>query len=203
MVKRMKLWVVGAFLLAIGGTVVASNMAFKFVPNWNEGGTNKTHSLSLPLINNYVNSKDLFDDINASGCSASSVTRVNTNGTAQNYIGIGSGFAFNKQEGLLIKVNGAGCTSLVVVGSHDPSFVYTFALGGSAQYLTSIPYHTTAANAKDAYDSISSCNLVSRINRNQTRTNFIGIGSGFPVVIGDAYFIKVTTPGTTWTPPHY
>ena len=50
MAKRMKLWVAGGLLLAVGGTVLASNMGFKFVPNLNQAA--KTFTISLPLNNN-------------------------------------------------------------------------------------------------------------------------------------------------------
>ena len=202
MVKRMRLWVVGAFLLAIGGTVVASNMGFKFVPNFNAGGSTIVHTIGFPLNNNYVNAKDVRDDITASGCTAGTVQRRNTNQTIQSYAGIGTPFLLNKQEGLRTTVGGAGCTSWVVVGSWDPAYVYQFPTASPSQYLVTMPYHTTAINARDVFLS-GPFSGVRRINRNQTIQAYAGIGTPFPITIGEPLIVLVTAASSTWVPPHY
>jgi len=213
MAKRMKLWVAGALLLAVGGTVVASNMGFKFVPNLNQTG--KVFTLSLPLNNNYTDAGSVFNDLNAS-CpgAAAKIERINPSagGTSRTtWVGFGSAsdnFTLAKGAGLLVQVN-SPCTNFVVVGSHDPAYVYTFASAGGFNYLTDIPYHTTATVAGDLFTSIPSCAKVERINVSAggtSRTSWVGFGSAsdnFNVAIGESYIIVVNTPGTTWTPSHY
>jgi len=97
-----------------------------------------------------------------------------------------------------------GCTSWVVVGSHDPTFTYTFATPGQL-YITSIPYHTTAVNAKDVRDSIPNCDTVGKINNAQLPTTYAGVGVPFAITIGDALYLKIKPgfPNQTWVPPHY
>jgi len=205
MVKRMKLWVAGALLLAVAGTVVASNMAFKFVPNWNQ--TNKVFTLSLPLNNNYLVAHDVFNDINAS-CpgSAQVVEKVVPSTGAKNRLtwnGSGDDFPVVGAEGLLITVNPA-CTSLVIVGSHNPSQSISFSQPGK-MYLTSIPYHTTAVVAHDIFNSIPSASVVEKIvpsTGGKNRLTWNGTGDDFPVVIGDSYLIVVSA-ASSWTAPHY
>jgi hypothetical protein len=212
MAKRMKLWVAGALLLAVGGTVVASNMGFKYVPNLNQTG--KIFTLSLPLNQNYTTADSMFQDLNAS-CpgAANKIERINPSpgGTSRTvWLGFGSApqnFAIAKGQGYLLQVN-SSCTSWAVVGSHDPAYVYNFANAGQV-YLTSIPYHTTATVADNLFTSIPSCNKVERINVSPggtSRTVWLGFGSApqnFQVKVGEAYIIQVNTAGTSWTPAHY
>ena len=205
MVKRMKLWVAGALLLAVAGTVVASNMAFKFVPNINEA--NKVFTLSLPLNNNYLVAHDVFNDINAS-CpgSAQIVEKITPSAGGKlrrTWNNSGDDFQVLGEEGLLITVNPT-CTQWVVVGSHNPSQVMSFAQAGK-MYLTSIPYHTTAVVAHDIFNSIPSASIVEKITPSpggKLRRTWNNSGDDFPVVIGDSYLIVVSA-ASSWTPPHY
>jgi len=206
MVKRMKLWVAGALLLAVGGTVVASNMGFKFVPNLNQTG--KTFTISLPLNNNYTNASSVFNDINASCPGAPQLVErmvPSAGGTVrEDWNGTGTDFTVNSNEGLIVVVNPT-CTSWVIVGSHNPAYVYTFAQAGK-NYLTSIPYHTTATVANDLFTSIPSAVLIERITPTAgggIRQSWNGTGVDFPVTIGESYVVVVGTAGTNWTPSHY
>jgi len=210
MAKHMKLWVVGALLLAVGGTVIASNMGFKFVPNVAQAG--KVYTISLPINNNYTNADSVFQDINASGCSAAKVEKmVPSAGGLQRvtWLGFGSAadnFTVSKGEGYIVQTNGA-CTSWVVVGSHDPTYSYSFPQVGKA-YLVGVPYHTTATVANDLFTSIPNCAKVEKIVPSAgglQRVTWLGFGSAadnFPVSIGEAYVVQVTA-ASTWTPAHY
>jgi hypothetical protein len=212
MAKRMKLWVAGALLLAVGGTVMASNMGFKFVPNLNQA--NRVFTLSLPLNQNYTNADSVFQDINAS-CpgAASKIERIDPSpgGTIRvTWVGFGSApqnFPIAKGEGYMLEVF-SNCTTWAVVGSHDPAYVYNFPTAGEV-YLTSIPYHTTATVAHDLFTSIPSCGKVERIvpsSGGTLRTTWVGFGSpaqNFPVKVGESYIVEVGTAGTSWTPAHY
>jgi len=215
MAKRMKLWVAGALLLAVGGTVVASNMGFKFVPNWNQG--NVVYTISLPLNNNYTNAASIFNDIEAS-CPGSmigggSVDRINIGPGGKTHTTWPGGgppannFPVVVGQGYDVTLKPPGCTAWVVVGSHDPVFSYSFSLANN-YYLTSIPYHTTATVADNIFDEITGCLSVDRINvgpGGKTHTTWPGAGppaNNFPVKVGEAYGITVSA-ATAWTPSHY
>ena len=206
MAKRTKLWVAGALLLAVSGAAVASNMGFKFVPNLNQ--TNKTFTISLPLNQNYANASAVFNDIQASGCTAAKVERmVPSAGGAlrQTWTSVGGiNFSIAKGEGYIVEV-GATCTNWVVVGSHDPAFVYNFSQTGKS-YLTSIPYHTTATTASDVFASIPSASKVERIvpsSGGALRQTWTSVGgTNFAVGIGEAYIVEVSA-ASSWTPAHY
>jgi len=216
MAKHMKLWVVGALLLAVAGTVMASNMGFKFVPNIAQG--NKVYTISLPINNNYTNAESVFADVNASGCAAAKIEKIVPSAggaTRVTWLGIGNGsggadnFTVAKGEGYIVQTNGT-CTGWVVVGSHDPTYSYSFSQANKV-YLASIPYHTTATVAQDLFASIPSCAKVERIVPSAggaTRVTWLGIGNGsggadnFGVTIGEAYIVQVSA-ASTWTPAHY
>src|SRR5262245_24950486 len=161
MAKHMKLWVLGALILVVGGTALASNMGFKLVPNINAGAQNFT--LSLPINNNYTNAQSLFNDLSASCPGALSgtggkVERIVPSAggkTRQTWSAAGgTNFAIAKTEGYIVQTaTGTTCTTAVIVGSHDPALAYSFATP-SINYLVSIPYHTTAQNARDLFLSI-------------------------------------------------
>jgi len=215
MAKRMKLWVVGLLLLAAVGTVVGSNMGFKFVPNVATGS--QIYTISIPLNHNYTNAQSLAADMQASGCTPNLIARSSATASGNpptNWDPVGGGsagqnFTIAKGQGYRIRTS-SPCTNWVVVGSHDPAFQYSFATA-NVVYLTSIPYHTTAANAQDLASTIPSCTLVSRMSVTASGappTNWDPVGGGsagqnFPVVIGQAYHIRVGTPNTLWTPAHY
>jgi len=78
MVKRMKLWVVGALFLTVVGGAVASNMGFKFVPNLN--AVNSAFPIAIPFNHNYTNADSIFTDIQASGCNPALVERISGTG---------------------------------------------------------------------------------------------------------------------------
>lgn len=183
MAKRTKLWVVGALLLIVGGTVIASNMGFKFVPNIPAGDNGIVYSLSLPLNNNYTDAQSLIADLRTNCPNVEYVQRVvptGTGGSRRTWPGVGQGGTlqgnFNvaslKSEGYFLKLCGTGanctgnavaCNTAVVVGSHDPAYGYSFTAAVTGDYpsgrvnktnLVSIPYHTTATNANDLWVSL-------------------------------------------------
>lgn len=211
MAKRMKLWVAGALLLAVGGTVVASNMGFKFVPNLNQAGIYFT--LSLPYNQNYTNADAVYDDLNLAcpqGVNAHAIDKIKVSAggnTHDTWFGTtGTNFLLATGEGYGV-IPSVSCTTWVVVGSHNPAFVKNFLLP-SNYYFTSIPYHTTATVAHDLWTSIPNVDNVDRIKPtaagNQHETWFGTTGTNFPVKVGDAYGVVVKTPGNvSWTPSHY
>ena len=133
---------------------------------------------------------------------------LNPNQSQTTWVGSGAptdDFPVVKGQGYIVATAGT-CTNWVVVGSHDPAYVYSFAAASPSVYLTSIPYHTTATQAHDLFNAIPSCAKVARINPNQSQTTWVGSGAptdDFTVQIGEAYIVSVGTAGTTWTPAHY
>jgi len=163
----------------------------------------------LPLNNNYTNAASVLADIPA-GCNGSKIVRIvpSVNGTTrQNWVapGFGDNFTITKGMGLLVETNST-CTNWVIVGSHDPAYVYNF--GAGVQTLASIPYHTTATNAADVMASVGPnaskiVRIVPSVN-GSSRQNWVapGFGSNFTVTIGESYLVEVTS-ATSWTPAHY
>lgn len=210
MAKQRKLWVVGVLLLAVCGGAVASNMGFKFVPNITQnGGPNEQYTISLPLNNNYTNAASLLSDIPV-GCNGTGVVRIapSVGGSVkQGWLapGFGVNFPVAKGEGYLVETT-SNCTSWVIVGSHDPAYVYNF--GGGVQTFASIPYHTTATVANDLLVSVGpNASGVIRIAPSvggSVKQGWLapGFGVNFPVTIGEAYLVEVTS-ATAWTPAHY
>lgn len=213
MAKHMKLWVAGALMLIVGGSVIASNMGFKLAPNLNLA--NKSFAVGLPINNYYTNADSIFQDINAAGCAAAKVEKIipSNGGTSRvTWVGFGTAaqnFTIAKGEGYIVEVN-SSCTNWVIVGSHDPVFRYTFALANKS-YLVSIPYHTTAYNANDLFLSIPGVSKVERItpsNGASLRQTWVGFGVGnqnFPVILGESYIVEIDQYASpvNWIPPHY
>ena len=216
MTKRMKLlWVAGAVLLAVGGAAMASNMGFKFVPNIANGAP-AVYDISIPLNNNYTTLRSIFDDINASaGCSAAAVINFNNSP-----IGTGSctwagpftcDSTYHKGESVWVKVAAStSCTGWVVVGSHDPSFQFSFTQNQPARYEVSVPYHTTETSLASLYAEIPSCSSVDAAGNGtspaQTHCTWAGpFTCNQPLSIGQGVAIKVNSPTlpVQWTPSHY
>lgn len=210
MAKHMRVWVVGALLLAVGGMVVASNMGFKWVPDLNTGGV--YYAVGIPLNHNYTNADSILADVNGSGCSAAFVEKVVPSaGGAVRRTWSGSGtadqnFPVAAGEGYFVQVN-SSCGTWTIVGSHNPSFQYNFSTPGVA-YLVGIPYHTTATVAEDLRLSIPNIAFVERVVPSAggaVRRTWTGSGTAdqnFAVNIGEAYIVQVNS-ATTWTPAHY
>jgi hypothetical protein len=121
----------------------------------------------------------------------------------------GVNFAIAKTEGYIVQTNtGQTCTTAVVVGSHDPALAYVFATP-QFNYLVSIPYHTTAQNARDIFLSIGDNGVGAKVERivpstgGKTRQIWSASGgTNFPVTIGEAYIVQVSAP-RNWSPAHY
>lgn len=205
MTKHVKLlWIAGAVLLVIGGAAVASNMGFKFVPNIATADP-EVYWISIPLNNNYGDTQDIYDDITAE-CpnGAASVTQIAPDQSACTWAGAFTcNDVFAPGEAVLVSTAATGCTSWVIVGSHNPSFVYNFATADPDVYPVSIPYHTTMTDLAGLYTEIGAAS-VTRVDPTQAACTWAGAFTcNAPVTIGEAYIVTVGTPGTTWTPSHY
>jgi len=233
MAKRTKLWVVGSLLLIVGGTVLASNMGFKFVPNYNLADAAVVYSLSIPLNHNYTDAQSLIADLRTNCPNVQYVERMvptGTGGTRRQWPGLGQGgtaqgnfnIAALSGEGFFVKLNNAtACNSSVIVGSHNPAYQYNFSATVSANYpsgrvgktnLVSIPYHTTATVAQDLWASLGSGNgtFVTRYSGKGGKTirQWPGLGNGGTAqsnfpVVIGESYIVVVPVATLWTPSHY
>ena len=105
-----------ALVLVVGGLVVASNMGFKFVPNFAVANTD--YWVSVPYNNNYTVAQDVCDDV---GVSATLVSRFDTpTSLRQDWTcPFGNNFTVNSGEGLFVRVGAP--TTPTIVGSHDPN----------------------------------------------------------------------------------
>ena len=205
MTKRVKLlWVMGAILLAVGGAALASNMGFKFVPNIATADPD-IYEISIPLNNNYTDLASIFNDINASaGCSAAGVTVFAPDQSQCSWTGSFScNQAYTAGTGVRVSTYGT-CTGWVIVGSHNPSFAFSFGLADPNIYDVSLPYHTTKTDLAGLYTEIPNAAGVTKINPDQSLCSWTGAFSrNTTITIGEAYRVSVTVAGTTWTPSHY
>ena len=215
-------WVVAAvaMVLLAGSLATGSNMGFKFnaemvtLPgvNW----------LSLPLNNPYALASDVCTQL---GLEVDQIVRrfdqtVNGDGIvfpAHFCSQPANDYALVKGGALQINdVNGFTGGSAIIVGSHDPTFVYnlvdqeTLAPGG--QQYVSIPYHTTAVLASDICSDIglvSTLDQVRDVNPNTgvPRTHFCtsgppGTGNDYPLVTGRGVQLQITV-NIAWIPSHF
>ena len=206
MTMHMKrLLAAGVILLAVGGTVVASNMAFKVV--WPIAtGDPDIYDISLPWNNNYAKLSDIFNDISASsGCAAASVTHFNPDQSSCSWIGPGSCEIVVNEKGANIRVTTSGpCGAWVIVGSHDPNAVFTFAQADPSIYGVSVPYHTTAMDLAGLYNDIPNAASVTVFSPDQSSCSWIGPGGcNMPLTLGQGVRVTVGLAGTTWKPSHY
>lgn len=205
MVKRMMklLWVGGAILLAVGGTAMASNMGFKFVPNLVDVDP-LIYDISIPINNNYVDLKSIFDDIAASVCTPGGVTVFDP---AQNLCAWTGPFSCNTPyvdgQGIRVSVAGASCATWVIVGSHNPAFAFNLATIDPDIYDIAVPYHTTTTDLKSLFSEIPGAAGVTVFDTSQNICSWTGAFScNTPIVIGTGYRVSVTAP-VLYTASHY
>jgi hypothetical protein len=188
----------------LGGLVLASNMTFKFVPAIPTADP-QVYDVSIPLVNNYANLADIFNDIDSSpGCLAAQVTVFNPDQSTCSWTG---SLSCNQpyQPGQLVRVSvfSAGCSGWVIVGAHNPGFSYSFPTADPDVYGVSIPYHTTAMNLSDLFNEIPNCMEVVKYNPDQSSCAYTGpMSCDAPVGVGEAYHVSVSAPGS-WVPQHY
>jgi hypothetical protein len=201
---RLAAGVAASLSICVCGLVLASNMSFKVVPSIPTADPD-VYDISLPLVNNYTDLASVFNDINASaGCEAAQVTVFNSDQTSCSWTGpFSCNTALQPGEGVRVSTVSAGCSGWVIVGAHNPAFVYGFSIVDPGIYHMSIPYHTTALTLGDIFNSIPGAVEVCKFNPDQTSCCFTGLVSCDDTVeYWKAYRISVTAP-TTWVPPHY
>ena len=200
-----------------GSALVASNMGFKlnYTLSGPGGGVlSGTNTLALPdnRQTGLADAKNLMDDIGFA-----SVTNVqkylSATDTLQVYTGRKSGgTAFPLQAGAGYFVKMAANVNYIVVGSDDPSLIYTLSGPGagslSGTNFYAYNYHQTAADAKALMDDIgfaSVTNVQKYLKATDTLQVYTGRKSGgtsFALTPGEAYFVKMAATAN-YTPSHY
>ncbi|NJN64383.1 MAG: hypothetical protein HC882_05520 [Acidobacteria bacterium] len=210
MKRNSKVWglLAGAAIVAmlVGGTAIASNMGFKFVPNV---GANSFFNLALPWNQNYAQAKDLFDDLSGTV----TLSKVNADGTLTNWFSGAStsqNYAITKAEAYIVEAGPSGVNTAVIVGSHDPNYTVSFAAGGFSN--AAAPYHQTFTRANQLYNDFgtqlgaTAISNIAKVNTDGTRTIwFAGASSSqnFTLDLGMGVVVEANTGGSGYVWPHY
>ena len=192
----------GVTLLLVG-VATASNMGFKFVPQIPGTAGANAYNLSLPWNNNYTSSVDLLTDI----AGAQGVAQFSPDAKLTTwYPGGGTTFSVSKGEAYIVFGSGAGQTP-VIVGSHDPSFTFSFVAGKAKN--VSAPYHQTFTNAVQLLTDLntkcpSAISSVAKFTPDSKLVSWYpGGGTTFDLTLGQGVivFAQSNCNGYVW--PHY
>ena len=200
-----------------GGALVASNMGFKLNYTLSQAGvapSDGTNVLALPdnRQTGLTDAKALMDDIGFA--QTVNVSRyLKATNAFQTYTGRkGGGLAFPLAAGEGYYVRMLTSTNYVVVGSDDPALTYSLTQAGVAPSdgtnFFAYNYHQTAADAKALMDDIGFAQTVNvsrylkATNAFQTYTGRKGGGLAFPLVPGEAYYVRMLTT-VNYAPSHY
>jgi hypothetical protein len=217
---------VAAAVLVAGGVVTASNTGFKMnKPLVQQGagqiGNNWT---SIPYFNPYGNAgafctqtglvtsgglRDIIVDINPVNGVTTSVSCGTPAATAL-AITTGRGLRIRRPSTIV------GATSIIIVGSHNPSASITVpdsGLGNIGTLWFAVPYHTTAVTAADLCLSsglTSSGGLratIGRLNATNGVTTTVSCGTAaagtLNLVLGEAVAIKEPNGPLSFIPAHF
>lgn len=206
---RKRTFIVGAVALLAVGALFASNMGFKInyqlLAGTNAGSANGTNSLALPFNaqTGITDAATLYNDIGSAV-----VNNIQMYVESSNGIDVYPGVNFSITPGEGYFVNVGTDTDYIVVGSHDPSLSISLEPGtdpnsANGTSFIAYPYHSTATTASQLYNEIGST-VVSNIQQYIESTGAIALypGTDFPLVPGEAYYIKVNAT-QSWTPSHY
>jgi len=200
-----------------GSALVASNMGFKLNYTLSQAGappSDGTNVIALPdnRQTGLNDAKALMDDIGFAN--VLNVSRyLKASNSFQTYTGRkGGGLAFPLAAGEGYYVKMSTTVNYIVVGSDDPALAYSLTQAGAppsdGTNFFAYNYHQTGADAKALMDDIGFANVlnVSRYlqasNSFQTYTGRKGGGLAFPLVAGQAYYVKMSTT-VNYTPSHY
>lgn len=223
-------WVVAAAAMVVlaGGLVTGSNMGFKFNALIDTPGGNPapagSNRLSFPLNNPYGDSQGVCDQLGLEPVTGTVIDFDPLGGGGfgafrTHFCGNGlTNFSLVKGRGLFLgDPNGFAGGSAIIVGSHDPTFVYNLeALCTPApcgNNWISNPYHATTVTAQDVCDDIGlpAGDRVSDFDPNgpgglgfgSFNTHFCGNGlTDFTLTVGRALLIQ-STAATAWIPSHF
>jgi hypothetical protein len=189
--------------LMVAGLVVASNMAFKYVPDFSV--TLADYWVSVPYRNHYSVAQDVCDDV---GPTTTLVSRFDTpTGVRQDWAcPFGNNFPVTPGEGLFIRVSAP--TAPVITGAHDPDLAIP--IGGftvaNKDWFLSLPYHAIARIANDLCKEVyPTPTLVSRFDTEwRIRQDWAcPFGNDFTIRAGEAIAVRVGTATPAFVPKHY
>ena len=152
---------VAVVVVALGGRAVASNMAFRFrMPIVQATGPRfvGNNLISLPFNNPYVNGAGICSAwrLSSTGVSRAILTTLDavTGSYRTGTCGTPGATSMTLVPGRCIMIHepSAAVTSVLIVGSHDPSLAITLPAAGTGQvgtYWYSVPYHATAYTVND------------------------------------------------------
>jgi hypothetical protein len=220
---------VAAAMVVAGSVAIASNTGFKankamVVRLGTSTGQVGNNWLSIPYFNPYGNFAGLCAQTGliSTGITRATVTKIEPTGvttTAQCGTAAAAAAAANLIPGLGVRVTNAGTgapTSIILVGSHNPSLVITVPAKGTGpvgNYWFAVPYHTTAVTAADLCLSsgLTSTGLnrgsVTRLNSTTGAFTSANCGTagatGLTLVLGEA--VRLTNPSVpvSFIPAHF
>lgn len=214
-------------IIAVAGSVaIASNMGFKLnkaiiLSGAGQIGSNWT---SIPYNNPYGNVGAFCTQtgLTSSGLTRASATVLNETTGLPTTVSCGSTAAaaltLIPGKGLQIRQpNVAGApTSIIIVGSHNPTLSITVPKSGTGQignYWFSVPYHTTAVSANDLCLSsgLTSSGLtrasVTRLNAATGLPTTVSCGStaaaALSLVLGEFVQLREPNGPKTFIPAHF
>ena len=217
---------VAAAMIVAGGVVTASNTGFKHNHALTQAGAGQIGSnwTSIPYFNPYGNAgafctqtglitsgglRDTILDVNPATGAPSSVTC----GTAA-----ANSLALTPGRGVRIRrpTTVVGTTSIIIVGSHNPSLSITVPDAGAGAIGTlwfSVPYHTTAVTAADlcASSGLTSAGglraTIARLNPTTGASTTVTCGtaaaSTLNLVLGEAVAVREPNGPLSFIPAHF
>jgi len=216
--------VIGAVMVAAGGLAVASNMGFKmnkplYRPVAGGGSDSGFNWTSLPYHGPYGNAGAFCAQTGLPSVSSTIFVVDPVSGGTTN-VTCGTTSANNLQivPGRGLRIRGTLVpTSIIIVGSHNPSLPITIPANNVAdpeigQLWFSVPYHTTAVTAQDLCVQAGIPNLggtVRRVNAQAGSGTTLTCGTTsaaqFNLILGEAVRMATTaaTGARTFTPAHF
>jgi len=195
--------------------LLSSNMGFKASMSFAPGGANAWW-VSFPYYYNpqdidssgTVNTPDVCND-------AQNLAAIfkwdSSTGTPVGYTCGGYEAPFNIQKGLSYQFVGdtINTVSWIAVGSHDPTFQFSFPPGGANAWWVSIPYHWAGSPKTSEGICSEAVNLAAVFKWDSSTGTPVGYTCGgyetpFNIDVFLGYQLVGNTVDTvTWTPSHY
>jgi hypothetical protein len=224
---------VAATMVIAGSVAIASNTGFKInkglrLVQTTDTGQKGNNWVAIPYFNPYNNGTDFCTQTGLRGAIAGNTTTiarldpVSGSLISANCSSAGS-FTITPGLGLRIRpaalVGGiANPSSIIIVGSHNPSLALTIPKPGAGQignFWFSVPYHTTAVTAADLCSSIglTSTGLtgkatVARLDPNTGSSTSVQCGTAgatsLVLNLGEAIVLREPTASPlTFVPAHF
>jgi hypothetical protein len=224
---------VAATMVIAGSAAIASNTGFKInkglrLVQPTDTGSKGSNWVSVPYFNPYNNGTDFCTQTGLRGSPAGNTTLLAkvdpVTGSTQSVNCTAAG-TFQITPGLGIRIRPAAIvggianpSSIIIVGSHNPSLSLTIPKPGAGQIGTfwfSVPYHTTAVTAADLCASIGLTSTgplnkgsVSRLDPNSGSTTIGTCGTStatnLVLNLGEAVTLReILASPLTFVPAHF